>query len=155
MLAAMMVCAFAFVGCQKNTPRAYVDKFYTALKKKDYATVVDMMPDTKELSKEDKEGAIEMMKLFDGFAGGVKDYEIVSEEIAEDGKTATVTVKVTYGTGDVQESEEKFMKTDKGWQPAMGVMNDEDLDDMDEAFDVEDLDEISGATTEEDSMEVE
>lgn len=159
MLAAMMVCAFAFVGCQKNTPRAYVDKFYTALKKKDYATVVDMMPDTKELSKEDKEGAIEMMKLFDGFAGGVKDYEIVSEEISEDGKRATVTVKVTYGTGDVQESEEKFVKTKKGWQPAaLDDLEYDALEEMDgefEPFDEEDIDEISGATTEEDSMEVE
>ena len=146
MLAAMMVCAFAFVGCQKNTPRAYVDKFYTALKNKDYATLVDMMPETQELSKEDKDGVIELMKQFDGFSGGVKDYEIVSEEIAKDGQTAIVKVKVTYGTGDIEESEVNMVKNDKGWQPSMGQENYEDLDEIEEAFDVEDIDELSGAT---------
>lgn len=118
LFAAMMVCALTFVGCQKNTPRAYVDKVYTAMKNKDFETVVDMMPDSEKASKEDKDGAIEMMKLFDGFSGGVKDYEIVSEEISNDGKTATVRVKVTYGTGEVEEENTHLVKDGKAWRPA-------------------------------------
>ena len=91
---------------------------YTAMKNKDFETVVDMMPDSEKASKEDKDGAIEMMKLFDGFSGGVKDYEIVSEEISNDGKTATVRVKVTYGTGEVEEENTHLVKDGKAWRPA-------------------------------------
>jgi len=148
LFATLMVCAFAFVGCRKDSPRAYADKFYGALKNKDYKTVVDMWPNSKDLSKEDKEGAVEMMKMFDGFSGGVKDYEIVSEEISNEGKSATVTVSITYGTGDVEEDVIEFVKTDNGWQPKVPGQNDEDFDDIDESYGMGDYIEDTVSTDE-------
>ena len=87
--------------------------------------------------------------MFDELSGGIKDYEIVSEEISDDGNSATVTVKITYGTGDVDEDVTYFTKTKKGWQPVMPG-EDEEIDDLIDAdFDfgdyldsIEELDEV-------------
>lgn len=149
LFATLMVCAFAFVGCKKDSPRAYADKYYNAIKHQNYKTVIDMMPDSKDLSDEEKDGIAEMMKMFYEIPGGIKDYEIVSEEISDDGNSATVTVKITYGTGDVDEDVTYFTKTKKGWQPVMpgedeeiGDLIDADFDFGDYLDSIEELDEV-------------
>ena len=114
------ICA-TLTACQPNTPSAYIDKLYSAMINKDFVTVVEMMPGGDSISNDDKEGAIEMMKLFDGFSGGVTAYEIVDEEIAPDGKSATVKVKVTYGTGEVEEETTHLVKNGKAWRPASQI----------------------------------
>lgn len=37
--------------------------------------------------------------------GGIKDIEILSEQVAEDGNTAVVKTKYTYGNGETEEGE--------------------------------------------------
>lgn len=122
--AALMVCTFAFVGCKNkggqnaDSPKAYIDEVYGAMKNNDWAKVVDMMPGADTMSKQSKDDAIAMMGLFQAFTGGVKDYEIISEEVSPDGKSATVKVKVTYGNGETETNTDKLVKTDKGWAAA-------------------------------------
>lgn len=45
---------------------------------------------------------------------GIDSYEVVNEEAAEDGQKATVTVKVTYGNGEVKENRMKMVKNSDG-----------------------------------------
>lgn len=47
--------------------------------------------------------------------GGLTDYEILSEEISEDGQNAVVGIKYTFGNGETNEDTEKLMLTEKGW----------------------------------------
>jgi len=48
--------------------------------------------------------------------GGLKDFKIESEEISEDGTTATVEVLLTYGDGSTEEHTSKYKKVDDKWK---------------------------------------
>lgn len=45
---------------------------------------------------------------------GIKSYEILSEEIAEDGNSAVVKVKIVYGNGTEDEQKIKLVKDKDG-----------------------------------------
>lgn len=47
---------------------------------------------------------------------GLKAVEILDETIAEDGTTAKVKVKYTYGDDTEKNTTEKLVKTDSGWK---------------------------------------
>ena len=47
--------------------------------------------------------------------GGLKGFEIVSEEIAEDGNSAVVTFKLQFGDGTDSEDSQKMVKRDGKW----------------------------------------
>ncbi|MDR2890060.1 MAG: DUF4878 domain-containing protein [Alistipes sp.] len=51
--------------------------------------------------------------------GGIKGVEIVSEEISEDGLTAAVTMLLTYGNGETEESEMEMRHDGKEWKMDM------------------------------------
>ena len=46
--------------------------------------------------------------------GGITSYEILSETVADDGKTANVEMKIVYGNGDEKQEDMKMRKTDSG-----------------------------------------
>ena len=48
--------------------------------------------------------------------GGLKSFEILEEKIAEDGKTATVTTKVTYGNGTEDTQNSTYVNKDGVWK---------------------------------------
>ena len=52
--------------------------------------------------------------------GGIKKIEVVSETISEDGKTAEVTIMLTYGNGETDESTTKLKNTEDGWKIFLG-----------------------------------
>lgn len=156
--AIVTVAAFAITGCRKNTPSDYVNTVYTAMKNKDFKTVVEMMPGMDTVTEDEKEGTIEMMKLFDGFSGGVTDFKILSEDISADGKKATVRIQVTYGTGEIEEDEAYLEKTKKGWRPVSPVTNSVEDYDMEgyEELDINDyLDEEELKALEAEDEEIE
>ena len=52
---------------------------------------------------------------------GLKSYEVLSEESSEDGKSATVKMKMVYGDGSEDTSKVKLVKNDKGeWKMSFG-----------------------------------
>ena len=52
---------------------------------------------------------------------GLKSYEVLSEEISEDGKSATVKMKMVYGDGSEDTQDLKLVKNDDGdWRLTMG-----------------------------------
>lgn len=149
--ASLLICALALVGCKKDSPRAYIDKLYTATMNQDYETMVDMMPDSEGKSEEERQGIIEMMKLFDEFSG-VKDYKILSEQISKDGKHAVVKIQVTFGDGEITEETAELVKTDKGWGPDPAQYEAEE--EAEESFDPNEwADEMGIELDEEDSEE--
>ena len=52
--------------------------------------------------------------------GGIKDIEILSEQVAEDGNTAMVKTKYTYGNGETEEGEQQMVKKDGKWLMSIG-----------------------------------
>ena len=52
---------------------------------------------------------------------GLKSYEVLSEEISEDGNKATVEMKIVYGNGEEKTEKVKLAKNDKGeWRITWG-----------------------------------
>ena len=47
--------------------------------------------------------------------GGIESIEIISEEIAEDGNSAVVKFKQTFGNGEVDEDSQTMVKKDGKW----------------------------------------
>lgn len=52
--------------------------------------------------------------------GGLKSFEVLSEEIAEDGNSAVVKFKQVYGNGEESEDEQKMVKVDGKWLMDIG-----------------------------------
>lgn len=48
--------------------------------------------------------------------GGLKDVEVLEESISEDGNTATLKVKFTYGDGSEQENTQDMIKQNGEWK---------------------------------------
>lgn len=117
-VAALVVCSFAFVGCKgaakSDSPSKVVEKAMQCAVDKDYEGMVKYFDDGTSTEEERHQAAAFIGMVYE-MAGGLKDFEILGEEISEDGMTATVKMKITTGSGEERESEGKLEKTDKGW----------------------------------------
>lgn len=51
--------------------------------------------------------------------GGIAEMEAIAETLSEDGKEATVEVKLTYGNGKVENNKLNMVLTDDGWKAAV------------------------------------
>lgn len=128
-LLSVMMCALAFVfaACSSNsTPgeaaKAYAEDLYGGNPEAVYDNI-DYGDATPEDIERTKQMLTEMWnekgKPQVDAKGGVKNIEVVSEQIAEDGKSAVVKMKFTYGNGDVEEDDTKLVLVDGKWLLSM------------------------------------
>lgn len=126
---AFVATALLTVSCGGgNTPKGVTEKAMEAMQAKDYDKFVEYVYISPKEG-EDIEGEKKMLagmlqskgdKLYEK-KGGIKSYEVISEEIDEKGETAVVKLKIEYGNGDVKEDDTKLKKDDKGnWKLEMG-----------------------------------
>lgn len=112
----VVIAALLLVSCGSSSPKDVTNSYYKALQKGDfekalsYTTVVG---DEDEIQKE--------IKKMEGLDVKIPEYEIVSEEISEDGQTAVVEVKYTFTSSFNSEPEEstnkvKLIKQDGKWK---------------------------------------
>ena len=105
------VLLLAACGSDTSTPKAAAENWGEMMKSGDYKGIVDQIAYPDNLSAEEKEQSKEMfLSLFNDKVkaqvekkGGITSTEVVSETIAEDGKTAKVEMKVVYGDGSEEE----------------------------------------------------
>ena len=120
-LALMVACTMALVACggkgsaKADTPTATFEKYADYIKKGDFAKAVDILEGSNEATKEQKEFIVALMQEASKENGGVTSYEVLNEEISEDGMTAKIKVKYTWGNGKTKETTEKLVKTENGW----------------------------------------
>ena len=129
LFAAIMACSLAFVSCgqsggssdastavnKKDSPSDVMEKALKQLKDKDYKGVIQYMPDAKEASEEEITQMAALIEMVYEANGGLKDYEILGEEISEDGQSAKVTVKYIFGNGEEKEDSDKLILSESGW----------------------------------------
>lgn len=131
-IAAFVAFSFAFVSCghsgdsakaakisKKDSPSTVVEKALKMLKTKDYKAALTIAAGTEDYTEEELNGLAELMQMVYDANGGLTNYEILDEKISEDGQNATVTVKSTYGNGEVQEDTEELVQTENGWRIKM------------------------------------
>jgi hypothetical protein len=118
---ASLVMAFAVMtlvscgGGGGNTPTKTVKNYFDDIKAGKYEKAMEYynvdesgMAQLKMLAGKHEEAMNEK--------GGITSTEIISETISEDGETATVEAKVTYGNGTVEENTFKLVKADGEWK---------------------------------------
>jgi len=117
-LAALVVCCFAFVGCKggakSDSPSKVLEKALQCAVDKDYEGMVKYFDDGTATEEELKQAAAFIAMGYE-MVGGLKSYEVLDEEISEDGTTATVKMKMTTGNDVEKETEALLEKTDNGW----------------------------------------
>lgn len=121
------VVAFTLWSCgPANTPSAVAEKACKCVQNEDYEGYVELM-DLKETKNQESEKQQFVAMLREKGTKtmekkqGIKSYNVESEEISEDGKSATVNMKVVYGDGSEDTNKIKLVKNDKGeWKISFG-----------------------------------
>jgi len=121
-IVAAVVCVF-FVSCgggsgssggSSSTPSGIADKAFSAWVKGDakaFANHIDQDGLSASEMKEGIEFLTEMMKY-----QTLAKYEIQSETVSDDGKSARVNIKLYFKDGDTSDNKVPFVKTDNGWK---------------------------------------
>lgn len=132
---AITVCALAMAlmmtSCGGNTPQKAAEKAVECIQDENYEGYVDMIymkPDDTKNAEDVKTSKQTLTALLKDKAskqkeknGGIEKYETISEELSEDGNTAVVKMKLTYGDGSEKEEDLKMRKDEKGnWKVDLG-----------------------------------
>ena len=121
-----VVAALFMVSCGGSTPSDAAVEVYQMVIDGEYDAVAEnIFYDSTDAEEIEQSKAMIASLLKEKAAprfeekGGVKNVEAVSETIAEDGKSAVVELKITFGDGS-EETEKADMKLDDGkWKLAM------------------------------------
>lgn len=118
-LVVMTVCFWSCGG--GNTPSKVVEKSIEYVKAKNYEAYVDLIQIEEKKGKSVEEQKEQLLALLQGKLDqtlekqqGIASCEILSEEIAEDGNTAVVKAKITYGDGTTDDQKFKLVKNADG-----------------------------------------
>lgn len=119
----IIMCLFLFSACSSETPGGAAKKYTNYLKSGKYDKFIDGIAMGEDISAEEKKEAkamftsmMEKGKKGIEQKGGIKDVKIVSEEIDEDGETATVVLNVIYGDGTNNEQKYDMIKEKGDWK---------------------------------------
>ncbi|MDR2953793.1 MAG: DUF4878 domain-containing protein [Prevotella sp.] len=126
LLSLVAMCLFLFSSCSSSGPGEEAKKYINYLAKGDFEKFADGIAYEDTASKEEIQAAKAMMagmgekaKKTIEASGGVKGVEVVSEDISEDGNSAEVVLKVTYGDGSTKDSDVDMVKKDGKWKMEM------------------------------------
>ncbi len=121
----LLVMTLCFWSCgSNNTPTKVVEKSIEYVQDKNYEAYVELIQIEEKGGKTVEEQKKQLVALLQGKLDmtleskqGLASCEILSEEIAEDGNTAVVKTKITYGDGSTDDQKFKLVKnTDGEWK---------------------------------------
>jgi len=124
LLVIMMAIGSMMISCGggKSTPSKAALAFTENIEKGNYDAAFNMLQGADEATAEEEE----KIKAFLSEShkemknkGGISNKEVLSETLSDDGTTANVEMKVTYGDGTTDESDTKLVNTDDGWKISM------------------------------------
>ncbi|MBR6048996.1 MAG: DUF4878 domain-containing protein [Bacteroidales bacterium] len=120
-MVALLGCSLALVSCgggaaKGDSPSDVVKKALTCAINEDYEGMVQYYDGVDMSDEQEIKEAAAWMQLLYSISGGLENFEVKSETIADDGLTATVEVTLTTKGGDTKDSAGKVVKTDNGWK---------------------------------------
>ncbi|SDX49819.1 protein of unknown function [Lutibacter oricola] len=117
----LVFTTFCFMSCSSgSSPSDVVKKSYELIKKKNYEAVAKLYvkKNGEKLSEDEAkkiEGLLGMASKEIEKKGGYKGITIDSEEISEDGNSATVKHTIEYDNGKSNSETSKLLKVDGKW----------------------------------------
>jgi hypothetical protein len=126
-LGLLFVTTLLLVACTASSPGETAKKYAGYIQKGEYEKFADAIAvdqkATPEDNKKNKEMVVALLKDKAGKTiedkGGIKTIDILSETVSEDGNTAKVVLKQTYGNGDAEDSNFDLVKQDGTWKIVM------------------------------------
>ena len=120
----LALVALAFVSCSKNTPEAVVEQYVSALQAGQYEEAIDLFYFKKDLSDDQKQQYVSMMREKWGKEldkkGGITGFEITNVATTSDGNSAVVSYVMKYGDGTTKSETAKLLKIDDKWKMDAG-----------------------------------
>lgn len=121
---ALLMGSVALVGCGGNaaksdSPSAVVQKALSCAVQKDYKGMVKYFESSAAATEAELDEAAAVLELLYSLSGGISEFEILGEEIEENGMEAEVKVKLTDLKGESRTDEADVVKTDQGWRLRM------------------------------------
>ncbi|WP_277120749.1 DUF4878 domain-containing protein [Bacteroides ndongoniae] len=122
-LSFLVVAIVSLVACSPTTPGKALKSYLTDLKNENYESFIKgvYFPEDMDEQRKKKDEAQLLAIIKEKGAkeyekkGGVKSIEILSETISEDGKSAVVEYKQTFGNGEEEKQSQKMIKKDDKW----------------------------------------
>lgn len=125
-VAAVALLAVSAVSCgggKGTTPSDITTSLLKALKAGDADKITNVWFDNSVIEPGKEKESKEMIKAFAEKAlsehtkkGGLKDFSVVGEEIAEDGNSAEVKFHLIFGDGSEEDESNNFKKIDGAWK---------------------------------------
>ena len=119
-IATVVLMGMSFTSCSKPvTPASLTADCIEYIQDGDYAAYVNTFDATEEEKAELQEMFEQKGKALIEKNQGIASYEIIEEKISEDGMSAVVKAKITYGNGEVDDSNKfNFFKVNDEWKQA-------------------------------------
>ncbi|WP_071148110.1 DUF4878 domain-containing protein [Bacteroides ndongoniae] len=119
----LVVAVLSFISCSPSSPGKALKSYLTDLKNENYESFIKgvYFPEDMDEQRKKKDEAQLLAIIKEKGAkeyekkGGVKSIEILSETISEDGKSAVVEYKQTFGNGEEEKQSQKMIKKDDKW----------------------------------------
>lgn len=114
------LATLSLASCGGDGPREALDKYMTAVKDKDFETVVDGMYFKKELTESQKSFYVatleEKAAKAETINGKIADYKITGDSIIVPDSLAVVYFETVYEDGKVDQEEQKMIYSDGKWK---------------------------------------
>lgn len=122
-IVSMALMALALSACGGNggrvtksdSPSEVVKKAMTCAVNEDYEGMVKYFDGTADASDEDLKEAASVIALLYGLSGGIQSFEILGEEIDDNGTEAEVKLRITDTKGNTREDDADLVKNASGW----------------------------------------
>ena len=122
-LSFLVVAVLSFISCSPSSPGKALKGYLNDLADEDYESFIEgvYFPEDMDEQRKKKDEAQLLAIIKENGAkeyekkGGVKSIEILSETISEDGKSAVVEYKQTFGNGEEEKQSQKMIKKDDKW----------------------------------------
>ncbi len=114
-------------GGTSSTPSDSAKECVELMKAGDFKALVEKMHFDESMSAEQQQGMKDLIVSMGNEKiskeiekkGGIKSYEVIEETIAEDGKTAVVKMKITYGDDSTKDEKYDMALVDDTWKPVV------------------------------------
>ena len=108
-----------------STPSDSAKECVELMKAGDFKTLVEKMHFDESMTAEQQQGTKDLFVSMGNekvskeieSKGGIKSYEVIEETIAEDGKSAVVKMKITYGDDSTKDQSYDLVLVDGTWKP--------------------------------------
>ena len=120
----LALITLTFVSCNQNTPEGVVTKYVACIQNGQYEEAIDLFYFKKDLSDDQKQQYVSMMREKWGKEldkkGGITGFEITNVETADDGNSAVVSYVMKYGDGTTKSENAQLLKIDDKWKMDAG-----------------------------------